>query len=728
MNPTRDIMVQIAVIVLVVVAGGTGIFLYTGVPSVILGTAVLVPVAILGRLGLYRQSQSSPNDEQAEMKRQRALESAQTVRDRVLRDYYQLHDLFGWNPPALQQAVDRLQSDLRDNGVELETESRQQPGRSFPEPDVTVSEVDEQALDSVDQGATQVRRKMEDEFRRFAETRETELESYRDKLESKPLVESVGWPADSVRNASGLDEVRDRLEAQQMRLQSAISDAVNTLRDTVSTASDGPDGSSQAREDLNAELQRAESAAMDGEFDEALAALDSARRMADTVVADTVGGVRAEALSLAGAITDSPASEYAPTLVKEVENIADELRQTRVQTSEAASINDHIADLRETCIRIVRQLNQQLEDYLDDIASANRHIALERPDILDEDVVTKIETIDDVESFRDEWESAVKELVWKLDDTKSTAVAATAMDRYEGDIVDALDRHGQLSRDDLRTHVGINVDQGTAAEIMEMIADEYGAVTFDSEEMVVRLPVDEEHDLDVPVELAHRPEGRTKLTVTVDGPGFEDDDSFRTDDGGIVSFSGVPYGEYTVRATAATPTVGEAERTVQVHSDERMDPLVLSTRDPVERFCGGDEDSVRAELEKGLGDELEKIYEQSERVFDQRQLHSDLGQVRDRLPPEIDDTTINCLLAIWGTDAGLSVRVDGDRVFVFDEPEAVSVIESQLRSMDPGETVPAMDATALQGCSPEFVERLLTGTDIEQLAEFQNADLRRSES
>jgi hypothetical protein len=652
-SSTKTALGIFGLIVLGVLASA-GVFVFFGTQLAVYATVAIAPMLFIGGALWVRQRIQSTGTDQTQYTRRRAREVGE-----AFTDFWERHDQVRRTYPGvfgdgLGLGVNALIADLNEAGIQFDTQTGTFTLGS-------VSNLEE--INTLANRIDEVQSDLDPAFGDAVAGRINAIQSELHRLDD--LVDASQYPsgADVPRNhwTDAADEM-DRAREQAIEL---IDDAAEGVQSAI-TAADNVD-----RASVEHYLADARDAAGNYQFSRAVTALldarDAVRREGET----TFSSVQQDLESLLATVTDSDADQY---ITDQSKTDVSDLQQSIGQLDDAIDLADLTRirnDAKEQCINIVATLEEDLEGVIRQLEQADVPEGFySTPEAADEDYPGTLRETEDLTLFETRWQTAVEKLTEALSTLEPKADVVSGYDNIREEIESQLRATGRVDGSDLpvRKH---------HEQFLGLYYREHpNEVTFDIDEPSLTVAGGgESYDVDVTVRFERGGPDRD-VAVTLDGgaTGPERTDTVTTPLVGTVTFTEVPFGEYTVRAEPADDEFASAEQSVMVDDQMEVD-LDLSAISLRERICEG----MEAEAERYLDDLEDTLAERFETE----------GQLTTEMSYRVDEEYIPCLLVLWADRVAHAVTESEDgAVVVYDAGTIRDELENVIRyNLDEGESI-----------------------------------------
>lgn len=656
MRREAKVAIGIGGIVIVAAVVGLVLFLFSGsqlgIGFIVVGIPALLLVGVAAYVrGVVTRSTTSETDYVEKRAREvgDALRACVNELDGVRGRYPE------FDPGDLEDDLEQVVADLANQGVSFDREAGVYTLSG-------ASAADLQELERIEGDVEALATARDAAIAAFAHGRVGRLERTRRRLADQGILPADdGFPEPpSLERGATLDDVLaalgDAEDAMDAAVRASISE-VSTLLDDVDD-----DGVDEGR--VRDALATAEADCRVGDYEAAVDAVLSAHDGLETGLSDRFEADRTTVSGLAETIQSSVVHEYASRkTLSAVEEVAADLSDLDSALA-VAEVETLGARLRGLAVDLVSELESELDDALATLAAADLPADFyDRPAAADGTYPADLDRVEDLEEFRQRWLVAVGELSGALDDLAPKAAVADSYPEVADLIDERLREAGRVTDDDLPVR--------RSDEFMELYADVHADVSFDpATTSLTTAAAEEEHEVTV---LARFGSGgpERELTVSLSGPGHEDERTVRTHLAEEVRFEAVPYGEYEIEVTTPEADYRPAAETVMVDADASVE-LTLAEVGLLDRLCDGVESDVRAHL-PDLADDLASSFEAE-------------GYLSSSMDFPMAAEYVPCLMAVWADEEGQSVSVVDEEVFVHDagqlSAELSFVVENNLGDDD----------------------------------------------
>lgn len=656
MKRERKAALGIGGIVIVAAAVGLGIFLFTSSRLGVGFIAVGIPALLIVGVGVYvRSVVSRPGTSQSDYAKQQATGTATALRD-FHDEFERLRDRYpGWTGSEVESEIERVADDLESQGVSFDTAAGSYSvGR--------VGSADVQELERVRSEIDELDGTLADAFERFVRDELQRLRTELERLEDADLADVGTWRGQqAVDDAAGVEELEATLEDHREQAARTVERAADEVESLLADVDGSVD---EARvHDL---LADADARADEDDYRGAVDAVLDARAALEGDLSGQFEADREAVENLLETVQSSVVGEYVSTRhVERVEEI-DAAMASLDSALDVSELRERQDELREVCTAMVEELEGDLEADLSALGEADVPADYyEWPSAADESYAADLRRADDLDEFRLAWTGAVGDLSSALDDLSEKASVARSYDDIESVIEDELRAGAEVTAEDLPVK--------EAGAFMELYARKHPEASYDPSGPTLSAAGEgETHEVTV---FAQFDEGGPKrgLTIEIEGTAHADSEHRRTHLAEEVTFEEVPFGEYTVRASADPDGYRTPEETVTVDDDARVE-LTVEEVGLREQVCAGVEDDIREHL-PDLTDELNDKYDEE-------------GYLSESMSFPITDDYVPCLLALWAEREDLAVTRTDDGVVAYDGEQLTQEVEMVVEhNLSAGETM-----------------------------------------
>lgn len=649
MNDDTKFTLQIGGIVLLTAAAGLGVFLTVGSEAGVYAIGIGLPLVVVGSAVVYARRERPGRAPQTS----RFFEDkAETVAERMrslLGEYDRLDDRFSdWDASDLDDELRYALDQFADAGVEFD--------RATNRFDV-VGDGEVRDLERLQERVEELRTELGASAARHVEREREACRDAQRSLVDAGLVDEVTEPP--VVEGEDPEELLATVDVFDECVADALEEAVESLYE-VADANDRPN------DIVDAGAETARSALDRGEYERVANGLLETR---DDLERDLSADFEAEQdilASLLDTVTSSVVDEYVSrSLVADVEDVQRELEEidTALALSDLESLTERATD---SATAMVAEMAAELGEDMETLAAADVPADFyEYQEASDEAYIDRLQAADDVEAFRSEWLTAVGELSVALDAVEEKAAIASAYGDIAGEIDTTLRETGRVEPSDLQVK--------QPGDFMELYASETEGATYEpSTPAVVADDFGESYDVDVTAGFAEGGEERP-VTVSLDGSSFDASETVETHLLEVVTFEGVPYGEYTFSVSTSEEGYAAVERSVVVDGatefEARLEETTLR-----ETVCEG----VEVDARDALGDAAS--------LFEDRYEEEEYASTAMALP--MNDEYVPCMLALWADDEGLTACRDDDEILVYDHEQFTNrLLNIVEHSLSEGESI-----------------------------------------
>lgn len=657
MRRERKAALTIGGIVILAAAAGVALFLFEGSMFGVGFIVIGIPTLLVIGVGLYvRNVVSRTGTSQSSYTRQQAAETATRLRDFWM-EFESLQKQFSdWNASEVRSDVNQIIETLEEQGVNFDRADGSYSLQRFNSADIQDLERVRDSIDDLDGVAAE-------SYESFSRSELHTLRNAVDRLVDEQLATIDSWEGeDSIDDAAGdLDALVGVIEQHQESVRRCVRQGYGNVEAMLSDV-DEPVDQQRVRSTLEAVED-------DLDRDNYVAAVNTVIDAQQTLEGELSGRFETDRESV-DALIDTVQSSVVDDYVnpRHVENIRqiDEATATLSSGLDVDELRGYQDDLRETCTAMVEEMSGDLDADLTSLSEQDLPSDYyEWPDAGDSDYVAELRKADSLDDYRLRWMSAVGELSTALDNVSTKASVARSYDDVAEIIEETLRIDGSATEDDLPVK--------RAGAFMELYADQNSGVSYDAAgPALVTEGEGEQHAVTVFTQFENGGPKR-ELVVEIEGPAYTDTERRETHLAEEVTFDGVPYGEYTIRAEPHADGYRSPERALTVDGDSRIE-LTMAEVGFRERVCEGRESEIREYIPE-LGSELKEQYD------DEGYLSSDMS-----FP--IKEEYVPCLLALWAEEEGLSVASSETGVVTYDGDQLKREIEMVINhNLSDGETM-----------------------------------------
>lgn len=683
MKPQYRVAATIGGIVILCGIVAAGAFVAFGSQIAVYSVVAIVPVlAVVGFLWV-RGSMSSGGRGAQSLSKQRARSLARDF-ESVWQEYRTIRAEAPGVLDTDSLPVDRVVSELEDDGIDVDRET----GSASLGRLASISPPDLESLEATSRSLEELEERLDEQVTEGAREEIRSINATLARIDDLIAVDPPRTPED-VPDATDDDTAwRQPLETVKTHREYAresIDDAIDAVRETVERT-DGVDPGV-----VEDELQAADAAAADGNFDDAVDRVQSAQAEVRSSGDDQFRTERRELLALVDAVestelgsgVDSDRLERLDAIAQQIEELTDAM--------EATTLRERGDELRSVCVGIIDDLESDLEESVRTLENADLPPGYySRPDAADENYVADLESVGTVASFRQSWLGAASDLTEALERVQPKANVARGYETVAERIDETLRRTGRVTAEDLPV-------SEYEEQFMGLYAREHDAVEFDPSVPSLSIPGGaESYSVSVTAEFETPGEKRT-ATVELSGPDFEESETIETYKAAEVTFESLPYGEYDLAVRPHTDDEAPVERSVTVDADRSIS-VVMEEVPLEERLCEGLDDPVGAfeNMQSRLTDRFEEA-----------------DHLSSEMSFPIDDEYVPCLLAMWGRDHDAEVTADGDVVYVYEPGDVTAELRKVVEhNLEPGETI-GFDRLRSRFLSVELPDEVLEQIAIE---------------
>lgn len=454
-------------------------------------------------------------------------------------------------------------------------------------------------------------------------------------------------------------DIASILEECYQEADQVIEDACGTIQSALTSTGAQDSGVEET-------ISSARTAASERQYDEAVTAVLDARDMAER---DATTDFETQREGLDKLLATASRRSFEQHLGPSYNDSLDEYRHELSSYDEAIEITQlqQLEDqARDTCLDIIRELEDELNRAVDTLESSNVPEGwYERPDVVDVTATQNLRGARDLSEFNREFEQTVDRLLRALDEVKPKASVVNGFDRIETKMTDTLRAEGVVTADDLP------VSEREEQFLGLYYRKNMESVEFDPDEpSLTAIKGGEAYDVTVTAEF---PEGGEEREVTITLEGSTTRTAVcRSPLVAETTFEDIPYGEYTVTIEPATESYSTVERTVTVDGETVVD-VTLQELSLQERLCEDvdiDIDDILSTLSARFADQFEEE-----------------GYLSTTMSFPVDDEYIPCLLSVWAQRQGYkTTRYQGD-VIAYDPTQIRKEIENVIRyNLDEGDS------------------------------------------
>ncbi|MCQ4332346.1 hypothetical protein KM295_02350 [Natronomonas sp. F2-12] len=666
-------------------ASGAIVFVLTGMSEVVWATMIGIPIVVVAGIALYVRgliTRSKTSEQQYVRKRGRSV--AETFQD-YLRTLNDLRDAYPNWSQSVDARVDSLVADFGTQGIRFEPRSG-----SF-ELTGSVDSADVQEFERLETEIESFHDEFEELFREFAREETDEIESQTARLEDVDLVRSA--PSVSLPPATDpIPAYRDTLDEAREEADEAIEAAIETVRE-MTRGDMRPDDIDA----IEAELESASGAADNHDYYAATESILEARDRLRDQLSGSFEAERDRLSDLLDAVLRSNVDEHVDAeYVDEITKMRDEV-ESLDSALELAELTRKQAQLRRTCVTMIRSMERDLDDAVRTLQSAELPGGYyDEPPVVEESLAETLEDIDDFERFTAEWADAAARLTDALETARTKASVVEAYDDFAGQIDTRLQEAGEVTADDLPVR--------HAEQFLGLYNRRNPSIEFDPAQGVLRRGDVERHDVTVDLQYERGGELR-QATVELDGGVHSERETVETRVAASVEFDEVPAGTYTLSGDPGDEAFGSVERELEVDGDTTT-AVEFAERSLRERLC--------SDFDQDMGEHVPAIDSQVSSTFEEQ------GYVSTGMELPVRDSYVPCLIAIWSERNGYDLVESDEEVIVYDRSQVERELKNTVRyNIEAGDelrfeeakknflSVPLPDATIR-----EMVAGLETGEDV----------------
>lgn len=652
MNASRRTALGIGALIIGAAVAGAGIFVWRGSQEATWFVFIGIPLIVVAGIALYVRgviSRSGTSEQQ--FVRSQARSSVEGFQA-LLRQINELETAYPNWDPGIDAQLDSAVSDYATQGVTVNRDTG-----SF---DLSggVKNADLQEFERLTNETDRLEQTVESSFREFVDGELSRRERVLDTLTDVDLVEpteSFSTPADD----ASIPECRDTIDAARDATGNTIERAIETVRE-MRRGETRPDDSGP----IEAELADAEEALERGAFESAAESVLEAR---DRLRDQFSGSFDEELDAIRGLIEAIDRADVEPHVDAESMTEVDRI-DTAVSGLDSAldlaAASRHRSDLRRVCLEMIQTMEHQLADHTETLRRTELPPGYyTEPDAVSERFASRLEDVEDLAAFTDEWETAARRLGDTIETASTKAAVVEAYDDVAATIETELAQRGEVGGDDLPIR--------HADQFLGLYYRRNEGVEFDPSVPVLRRGDVETYDITVDVTYERGSETPRRATLALDGGGYSERATIETRVAGDVSFESVPAGTHQLTADPGDDAFGTVEREIRVDGDGSI-TVEFTERELREQLCA----DVDVEMQEILPDMRPRL----ESEF------SEQGYVSTAMDLPVQDTHAACLLAVWSDDAGHDACQSDASVVVYDRDRIETELTNVLRyNVDPGD-------------------------------------------
>lgn len=646
------------IFVLVVLGGAVSAaaFVFVGSQIAVWSAVAIVPMLVVGGGLWVRNTIQTTGTSQTEYAERRAREVGEQFKEfweRRERVHEAHPDLFAGGDSL---PVDSTIADLAENGIEFETDtgafSLGNQSRGL------------EAINRLDGEIQSLENRHDEEFAERVRDDIDRINVELERIEAIVAVDPPVRPAD-VPHPDETDQFQWRSVSETHGrhrdwASETIDRAIDWMRSTLESTDDVDETT------VTAELSDARSASSDGDYTTAIDHLLQARDVLSQTGDDVFQSAITELESLVRAVRASDALEHAR------DEHHDELESVEADIDgfDSAMDMDAVAstraELRSLCLDMLERLSDDLSETLETLERADPPAGyFDRPDVADVEFGRELRETDDISQFERKWEAAIVELTEALDTLEPKAEVVNAYDQVADRIEEELRSSGTVTASDLPV-------REYESQFLGLYYRKNDGVGFDPDAPALTTGGGgETHALEATVRFETGGSERD-VAVTLTGPDHEDERQVSTHLASTVSFTDVPFGEYTVRATPETEESESVSETITLDADTE---LRLEMADV----------TLRQQVCDGVDDPQAYLEELSDRFREELDAE---GHLASTMSFPIDDSYVPCLLAVWADQEGYTATLADGTVLVYDNEALIKELENVIQyNLDHDETL-----------------------------------------
>ncbi|MFB6126922.1 MAG: hypothetical protein ABEJ79_06485 [Halolamina sp.] len=632
-----------------------------GIGGIVLGTAVLgavvflyvssrvgvfvigggVPLALVASVAVYARGVTTSTTGESDFVRQAARDAAESFREAVTTTDRLMTEYPRWDDDRVQTRGEQLAHDFADAGVDFDLSAA-----TF-----TVDSPERvQQFDRLREDVDDYRDVRDESFREFARTEVQRLNDLAADISEEFL--DGGGPmvtdATAVPGTGDYVDVEAVISTTEDDVRAVVKSALDRLERSVGEYDASGDASHR-------NAKKARERADEGDFDGAVSAL---RESAEAASGEVGGSFEADRKALERLLQTVDSTGVADRVSREYVETVEEVRETVTDLDsplQATELNDAAATARQACIRMAAELEGDLAAHVDSIRAAEMPMGFyTAPPAVGTEYESTLAATETLTAFRQEWLAAVGDLMEAVETAERKAAVADSYVPVSERIGEELRRDGRAAAADLPVH--------DPEPFLELYAEQHDEAEYDPSGPAVTAPGgDETYALTVTARTEGSMGAKERLTVAVEGSGYDDERTTETFAAVEETFEDVPYGDVTVTATADPADFGDAEDSVHVDGDQTVE-LLLPERSLREQVCGAELDAVQSQLST-VGEVLAERFDEEEHLSTDQEF-------------PIVDEYIPCLLVLWAEQEGHTARRDDGRVLVYDDDQFGSRLET----------------------------------------------------
>lgn len=634
----------------VVAAGGVsvGIFYVQGSEAAVIAQVAVIPLLVVaGYLWVNRTIQSTGTS-RTEFERRKARQVGEQFRDAwQLAQEIEFEYEYGITT-AEWDRLNRHVDDLQSNGISFDPNTA-----SFDVDDRDIGSLED--INRLESETADLEDWLVERFADNVRDRISAVNAAVDRLDpiigETTTIDPSSVPDVQEDESTTWQEIGTQLDECYQKADQAVEDACTAIQDAATSAD-------QTNSDLEPILSQSRDAAKQRRYDQAATSVLEAKDRTERDVSAVFDEQREELLALLQTASEKPIEQYlGPNHQQELQSYQDEL-QALDDAIEISRLRSLKQECRSGCLEIIKELSAHVSDALETLEQSDVPDGwYEHPPAARTNFVRNLQACEDIESFHDEFDTAVDSLLSALDTVDSKASVVNGYLRVEPDIQDQLRAEGVVTGSD------IPVSEHEEQFLGLYYRNHMDQVTFDPNEP--RLSTQEGAETYTLTVTAMFPEGGTERDVEIELLGREEhSEHCRTPLVAEATFESLPYGEYTVRIEPADAEFSTVERTITLDSAKTVDADIeeISLR---EQLCDGldvDADSILSNLSTRFDSEFEEA-----------------GYLSTAMEFPVDSEYIPCLLTIWAEQEGYAAtQYDGD-VIVYDRQRVTKEIENVIQ-------------------------------------------------
>lgn len=650
MNPNVKTALGIGLLVVLAAVAGAGVFVWRGSQAATWFVIIGIPATVVTAITLYvRGVVARSGTSEQQFVETRARSTGEEFQEAV-RQVNDLQDSYPKWTPGIDARLQSIEGDFRGQSVTFDLETGAFDLGSG------VKNAELQEFERLSNEIDDVEATIKSAFHEFAEEELTTIEDALKRLEDVGVIQIDRLY--SLEEDESVPEYQDTLELARTEATETVETAIETVRE-MGRGDERPSSVGTVDKDL----EDAAAALEDDEFGRAVESVLDARDRLRDEFSGSFEEERDAVLDLVDAVRRANIDGHVDAeYVDEVDRIESTIEGLD-SALDLAELSRPRSELRRTCVDIVASMERDLERDVRTLRDAELPSGYyTEPAVVDERFVDKLDDIDDLDRFSEEWVDAATRLRDALDTASTKAAVVDAYDDVVGTIEDKLDQHGEVTGDDLPMR--------HADQFLGLYFRRNSDVEFDPDVPVLKRGDVETYELGVDIAYERGGETRT-ATIEVTGSGYNETATVETRVAGSTTFEEVPAGTHTISAEPGDGAFAVAEREVAVDRDTSIE-IEFTEQSLRDQVCS-DVDADMEELVPEMESRLESIFREE-------------GYVSTEMGLPVRDSHAPCLLAVWGEHSGYDLCRDGDEIVVYDRGELERELTNVLRyNIEPGD-------------------------------------------